>query len=119
MAGNRLGSRVKILYESETPNTLFIIETDQDFVAAGLGVGAAAPEIYDPANPPGAPAVVCPAPKRFKPRVVYFKAADGARKQLIASSALANFYATSFGSSLSIDGETFTSTGRRGEQLSY
>ena len=119
MAGNRLGSRVKILYESDTLNTLYILETDQDFVLAGLGVGAGSPDLFDPQNPPAAPAVVCPAPKRFEPRCVYFKAADGARKQLIAASQTANLYATSFGSEITIDGEVFTSTGRKGEKLSF
>ena len=118
MAGNRLGSRVKILYESDTVGTTYILTTDADFVVGGLGAGAAAPEIFDPANPP-AGVTVCPAPGNFKPRCVYFKAVDGARKCLVATSPTANLYATSFGSDLVIDAETFTSTGRRGEQLSF
>ena len=119
MAGNRLGPRVKILYESDAPGVVYIIQTDANFQLAKLGVGDAAPAIYDPENlPPNV--VVCPPPKRFNPRGVHVKAVNGTgRKFLIATSPSASAYATSQPTDFQIDGETFRSTGRRGETQSF
>lgn len=121
MAGNRLGPREKYVYFSENPTLAYIIETDQDLAVAGLGDGAAAPVVFDPANPP-AGVTVTPAPKNFRARTVFAQSTtDGARKNLIAFNANANLYATTTSQAVpAIDTDsTFVTTGRRGEQLSF
>jgi hypothetical protein len=120
MAGNRLGVRAKILYESEAAGTLYIMQTDANFVLPKLGVGSAAPVTYSPGDTLPPNVNVCPPPKNFKPRGVHVKSADGkARKFLICTSATAEAYATSSPQTFAIDGENFTSTGRKGEQQSF
>lgn len=121
MAGNRLGPRVKIVYESEETGVGYILETDADLVVAGAGPGGAAPELYDPQSPPVG-LTICPSPKRFKPRRVFAQSStDGARKTIICSAASANLYATSQSKAVpAIDGDsTFVTTGRKGEALTF
>lgn len=118
--GNRLGPRAKYVYESEKANTLYIIETDTDLAIAKTGSGDDPPDLYDPASPPPAPAVISPAPKRFKPRVVFVQdPVSGARKELICFQADASLYASTAKQSVTIDGLAFDTTGRRGEKLTF
>ncbi len=120
MAGNRLGSRARFLYESEEANVIYIIETDADLAVAGTGPGAAAPTPYDPSAEPPAGATICPPPKRFEPRGVWVKATSGTgRKFLKCFSNAAPLYATSTPTEVTIDGETFVTTGRIGEKQSF
>jgi len=115
MAGNRLGNRNSYLYESDGGET-YIVETDESLAIAGFGAGSAAPVVYDPETPGNA----IPAPKRFKPRIVYVQASDGARKAVIAFDATASAYARNNSATYTIDGEAgWVSTGRRGEKQSF
>lgn len=121
MTGNRQGPRGRFIYESDEDGVGYIYETDVDLAVAGLGVGGAAPTPYDPANPP-ADLTICPAPKNFQFRTVFAQSStDGARKNLIAASITANLYATSVSLAVpTIDGDsTFSTTGRKGEKLSF
>lgn len=119
MAGNRLGPRIKVLYESEKPGTYYILEIDANFQLAKLGIGDAAPELYDPDNPP-ANGMVCPPPKRFKPRGLHVKAVAGkGRKFLVATSAAATAYSSTEPTTFQVDSEAFISTGRRGETQTF
>jgi hypothetical protein len=120
MAGNRLGPRAKIIYESEAVGKVYILTVDASFVVAGAGVGAAAPDIYNPTTPLPPGIDVCPPPKSFNPRGVWVKSADGkARKFVVCASATAELYATTFPVQVVIDTETFVSTGRVGEKQSF
>lgn len=119
MAGNKLGPRSKYVYESEADGVGFILTTDDDLAVAGTGVGPAAPVEYDPAAPPVG-LDLCPAPRRFKPRVVFVEdPTDGARKELICFSKTADLYATNEQSAVTIDGIQFLTTGRKGEKLTF
>lgn len=118
MAGQRLGSRVRVVYTSDDIGKVYVIEIDQSYQIAGAGVGSAAPEIFDPNNPP-AGSDVCPAPKRFEPRRVYAKASDGTRRSVICTSPDADLYATTLPKIINIDSESFTTTGRKGERQSF
>lgn len=114
MAGNRLGPREKYVYIADD-GTEYALETDQSLAIAGTGSGAAAPVVYDPETSDAGPP-----PKRFKPRVVFVQAADGARKELICFSPTASLYQTSSAETVTIDAEAgWDSTGRRGEKLTF
>lgn len=120
LTGNRLGPRVKIVYESEKANTLYIVETDADLRVAGAGSGAGQADIYDPNSPPAPPAVISPPPKRFKPRVVFVQdPVSGARKEIVCAQTDANLYASTQRQTIAIDGLDFVTTGRRGEKLTF
>lgn len=116
MAGNRLGEREKYVYTSDGGST-YVLETDTSLAIAGFGAAAAAPTVYDPANPGGA----VPAPRRFKPRGVYLQATeDGARKFVIAFSPTAAAYARNNSATYTIDEEAgWQSTGRVGEKQTF
>jgi hypothetical protein len=122
MVGQRLGSKSKYIYETDETGVGYILEADDTLAnIAGTGVGAGTPDVFDPANPP-AGLTLCPAPKRFNPRVVYIQSTtDGARKTLIAWSTTADLYATGISKAVpSLDTDTsFVTTGRKGEQLTF
>lgn len=121
MSGNRLGPKGSFIYFTDDITIGYIIPRDLDLVFAGLGAGASAPVAFDPASPP-AGVSLSPAPKRFKPRVVFAQSeADGARKELICFHPTSDLYlATSRQDLPDIDGEdTFVTTGKRGETQSY
>lgn len=121
MTGNRQGPRSKYVYITDVPTVAYIYTTDDDLAVAGLGAAGAAPELFDPANPP-AGLTISPAPKNFSFRTVFAQSpTDGARKELIAAAPNANLYASTLSQSVpSIDSDTtFVTTGRKGEQLSF
>lgn len=119
LSGNRQGPRERYLYQSDDDGVFYILTTDVDLAIAGLGDVGAAPEVYDPANPP-ATGTVCPAPRRFSPRVVFAQdPVSGARKSLIAFSPESNLYSTSTPDTITIDGLDFVTTGRKGEKLTF
>jgi hypothetical protein len=121
MAGNRLGSRKSYIYITDISTVGYIYTTDEDLAVAGLGVGGAAPDEFDPANPP-AGITLSPAPRNFTFRTVFAQSTtDGARKNLIAASPSANLYVSSNRQAVpSIDSDTtFVTTGRKGEQISF
>lgn len=106
MAGNRLGIRGNFLYEDDLGNQ-FTVRTDVDLAtAAGLAAAVA-----------GAPSL----PKRFRPRGVYVQstAAPIARKFLVVGDVTSTLYAANGRQAVTIDGESFTTTGRKGEQASF
>lgn len=114
MAGNRLGERSKYLYNSDGGST-YKVETDESLAIAGTGLGADPPTEYVAGVTPADPS-----PKRFKPRVVFAQAADGARKELICFDQTSALYETDEGSTVTIDGEAgWVITGRRGEKLTF
>lgn len=107
MAGNRLGPRARVQYTSDTGD-IYNLTTDADLAAAGLlpiavaGVGQAPP-------------------RRFQPRGVYCQSTVGGvlARRFVPCDADFAAYATSSSSNITIDGEVFATTGRRGETLSF
>lgn len=121
MAGNRIGPKKTYLYYTDDVGVAYLLKRDVDLALAGLGAGAAAPEEYDPQNPPVG-VIVTPKPQGFKPRVVFIQDPDdGARKDMIAFHPTSELYLKNFSDAFpSIDGDaTFVSTGRKGEKLSF
>lgn len=116
MAGNLLGPREKYVYVSDDLKS-YGYTTDEDLAVAGLGPADAAPTVYNPASPP---IDYCGSfPRGFRPRVVFVQDAAGNRKELIAASPSADLYATNLAQNVTIDGVVFTTTGRRGEKMSF
>lgn len=120
MVGNKLGRRARIVYNAEQSGTIYILQTDADFLVAGAGAADAAPVEFDPANPPALTGNVSARPTRFEPRGVYLKEVGGtARKFITCTDATADLYATTTPTVVAIDGVDFITTGRRGETLSF
>lgn len=119
LSGNRIGPRKRYIYATDDLAVVYIITTDADLAVAGTGVAGAIPDEYDPANPP-AGVTVCPAPRRFTPRCVFIQdPVSGARKNIICFSPTSNLYASSVPQTVTIDALDFTSTGRKGEKLTF
>lgn len=119
LSGNRIGPRERYVYFSDDSTIAYIISTDQDLAVAGTGAAGAVPDVYDPATPP-AGVTICPAPRRFRPRCVFVQdSVSGARKDLICFSPTSNLYGSSQPQTVTIDTLDFTSTGRKGEKLSF
>lgn len=119
--GNRTGPKERYVYQTDVSSIVYILERDTDLAIAGLGAAAAAPMVFDPENPPAGKTVLT-APKRFTPRVVFVESTnDGARKDMIAFDPTANLYTSTQRTAIpDIDGDdTFETTGRRGEQLTF
>ena len=117
MAGNTLGPRAKFVYTSDSGQA-YVMTLDED-----LGTAAGLPQ----RNATSGTAVR--APGRFKPRVVFVEGTittgEGedatsrtVRKELVCNRTSA-LYNTESASTVTIDGVEFTSTGRRGEKLSF
>ena len=121
MTGNRLGPKKKYIYQSDVAAIVYILSRDEDLAIAGYGAGAAAPVEFDPENPPAGKTVLSP-PTRFKPRVVFIQSStDGARKDMICFDPTSNLFNSAQQQSAgTIDGDTtFSTTGRRGEVLTF
>lgn len=106
MAFNTLGPRGRYVYTSDT-GVDYTIETDVDLAAAaGLtAVGTTAPTLK---------------PTNLKPRVVFVQATVAgrlARKELIVNDDSPLY--TDARQAVTIDGTAGTTTGRRGERLSF
>lgn len=114
--GQFSGSKSRYVYETETVDEKFILTLDDSLVTPGQAL-----QPFDPAVPPTGN--VCPAPKRFKPRIVYWQATgagfEGKRKQLVCGTNVATLYATQTPAALTIDGVEGITTGRRGEVQSF
>ena len=109
--GQFLGSKSKYVYETDSGEE-YVIRRD-DTLAALTGTGLVA---YDPATNAGA----SPAPGRFKPRVVFWESTDGQyRKEVICGTVTAELYSSDVAQTLTIDGIAGSTTGRRGEKLSF
>lgn len=103
MAGNKLGARGRYQYEDDAGNT-FAITTDNDLAtAAGLTAATNQPRL----------------PARFKPRGVYVEDATGARKFIKVGDVTSTLYASNAPQTVTIDGVNFTTTGRKGEKVSF
>lgn len=118
MAGNSLGPRGKFIYTSDAGNTYSLL------LDATLGEAAGLPQRDATSG-----ATATGKPTRFKPRVVFLEATvpveDGEegetvtlRKELVVNRTNALYNSNSIGT-VSIDGVEFTSTGRRGEKMSF
>lgn len=114
--GQFSGSRSRYVYETETVDEKFILTLDDSLVTPGQAL-----QPYDPENPPLGN--ICPAPKRFKPRIVYWQGTgagfEGKRKQLVCGTSTAALYATNAPQSVPIDQVDGITTGRRGEVLTF
>ncbi len=103
---NTLGDRRYFRYVDDTGRQ-FKYLTDQDL---GEAVGA----LLDDESPD--------LPRRFRPRGVYCQATvDGkrVRKYVICPTAGNAVYASNVSQGVTIDGTTFSTTGRRGERVSF
>lgn len=121
MTGQRLGPKNTYLYYTDDVTKAYLIQRDVTLAIAGLGAGTSAPTVYDAANPP-ANVTVTPKPQGFKPRVVFIQSTnDGARKEMVAfHPTAARYLANASAAFPEIDGDdTFVSTGRKGEKLSF
>ena len=112
--GQFTGSRGKYVYATDTGKN-YILTLDTTLATlAGTGLVA-----FDPENP----GTATPAPRRFKPRVVFWQGTTGAflgkRKALVCGSVTAALYATESGGALTVDGAAGKTTGRRGEKLTF
>lgn len=105
---NSLGSRAWYEYTSDT-GTKYGYQTDED-LATAMG---ATPMTTNLPN----------LPRRFKPRVVLWEGEDEdgnkIRKELIAPTTTTASYATNGSTTIVVDGTSGTTTGRRGEQVSF
>lgn len=120
MAGNKLGPKQIYLYYTDDLTQAYTMRRDTDLAVAGLGAGAAAPQVYDRANPPEN-VDITPAPKGFSPRVVFIQDPTGARKNMIAFHPTSQLYLKQFSDSFpAIDGQNdWFTTGRKGEQATF
>jgi hypothetical protein len=103
MAGNRLGARRLYKYVSDTGEE-YRVFTDESL---GTAVGA---ELND--ELPDKPTLL-------RPRVVYAQATDGVRRTLIIPETDNDLYNSDNSQEVTIDGETFKTTGRRGESFTF
>ena len=107
LTGNRLGSKIKVEYKAENGAT-YVLRVDPDLVISNSGL--------NPGQNGGPP------PKRWKPRGVYAQLEENGkiyRKFLIAGTVDATLYATNTPQVITIDGASFTTTGRRGEKQTF
>lgn len=111
--GQFTGTRSKYVYTSET-GAEYILELDDTLAALSTTLTA-----FNPASPGTATS----APRRFKPRGVYWKGTatgfEGKRKFVVCGDADDALYDTTIGAALTIDGAAGVTTGRRGETLTF
>lgn len=106
MAGNILGGRSYYQYQADDGSNYSLLLDDSNAAATGM--------VEDDSFP--AP------PRRFKPRVVFVERNLGARiarKELVVPTSANAAYATNTTSNITIDTLAYTTTGRRGEKLSF
>jgi hypothetical protein len=116
MAGNLLGNRAKYVYKADD-NKNYSVITDESLAAAGTGAAAAAPSEFDAANPPANYGGRFP--RGATVRVVFVEDSAGNRKALTCFDPTSSLYQTNLAKEVEIDGTTFTSTGRRGEKMTF
>lgn len=116
MAGNLLGSRSKYVYLADDGKNYSVI-TDDSLAAAGTGAGTAAPVAFDAASPPSN--FGGRFPRGATPRVTFVEDAEGNRKSLICFDPTSDLYKTNLAKEVEIEAVTFTSTGRRGEKMTF
>lgn len=102
MAGNKLGPKSYYLYTDDAGATYSILQDDDLAAAAG--------NTANDTNPPP--------PRRFKPRVAHVEDATGARKAIVCGSDSSPLYGQNVSVAVTIDGDPWVTTGRRGERFS-
>jgi len=103
LTGNRLGGKTAVLYESDSGST-YNLKIDADLIISNAGLVAGATGITRPTG--------------FKPRGVHAQLVDAGklyRKFFTCGTVAAGLYASNVPATITCDGATFTSTGRRGE----
>lgn len=112
--GQYTGARKAYLYTPDSGDNTYLISTDETL--GGLaGSGLVLATTANIAN-------AQPAPKRFKPRVVFWQGVlDGriVRKSIICGTTSATLYDSDSPQAVTIDGVAGSTTGRRGERLSF
>jgi pectate lyase len=111
--GQYTGQRQSYIYETDSGEAYVLL---LDATLGGLnGTGLV---VATAANAAGA----TPAPKRFKPRVVFWQGTLGTRtvrKQVVCGTVDATLYARDVSQALTIDGAQGSTTGRKGEKLTF
>lgn len=119
MAGNKLGSKERYIYLSDDTTLAYVLRRDIDLAVAGAGATSAAP-VLESAFVAPAGVTVGPPPKGFQPRKVnIIDRTDGATKALICFDPTSDLYNSSASQTVTIDGDTFETTGRSGETLTF
>lgn len=108
--GQYLGERKTYVYTSDDTDTEYVLLLDETLATI---------DGCDLENYTGQ-AGVTPAPRRFKPRIVYWESNDGKyRKKLICGTTDATLYKSNSSTALTIDGIAGKTTGRVGEKLTF
>lgn len=111
--GQFTGSRSTYVYQADGGKE-YLLTLDDSLVIVGSGLVQ-----FDPEEPGNA----TPAPKRFKPRGVYWQGTatgfEGKRKFLICSDPAGALYGVNVRQPITVDGIAGETTGRRGEKLSF
>jgi len=111
--GQFTGPRGKYVYTNDAGGK-YILRLDSTLVMSNSGL-----TVYDPVEDDDA----TPKPVRFTPRGVFWQATasgfEGKRKFLIAGTADAELYQQSAPATFNVDAVAGTTTGRKGEKLTY
>lgn len=114
--GQYSGSRGKYVYTSDDGRE-YVLTLDDTLVMTNSGL-----TVYDPATNTTAQNK----PLRFKPRVVFWQGAIGTgaaakfvRKALIAGTTASGLFSAKAPQAITIDGASGTTTGRRGEKMTF
>lgn len=106
MAGNTLGARAYYLYEDDAGNQ-YKYQTDVDLgEAVGAVLNDTAPDL----------------PRRFEPRGVFVQGIVNdktVRKFLIVPDVTEGIYASNASQTVIVDSTSFSTTGRKGEKVSF
>ena len=111
--GQYSGQRKSYIYESDAGKTYILLLDSTLASLANTGLVEATT-----ANA----ATATPAPKRFKPRVVFWQGTLNGRvvrKALVCGDVTSTLYAKDTSQDVTIDGVAGSTTGRRGEKLSF
>jgi len=112
--GQYTGQRKAYLYTPDSGDNVYLISTDVT-LATLAGTGLVEATTANIAN-------ARPAPKRFKPRVVFWQGTLNGRtvrKAIICGTTGAALYDKDSPQAVTIDGVAGSTTGRRGEKLSF
>lgn len=111
--GQYSGQRKSYIYESDAGKKYILLLDSTLASLANTGLVEATTENA---------ATATPAPKRFKPRVVFWQGTLNnrtVRKALVCGDVTATLYAKDTSQDVTIDGVAGSTTGRRGEKLSF
>lgn len=111
--GQYSGQRKSYIYESDAGKKYILLLDSTLAELTGTGLVAATS---------GNTADAVPAPKRFKPRVIFWQGTLNSRtvrKAIVCGDVTATAYAKDTSADITIDGVAGSTTGRRGEKLSF